>query len=125
MSSIDFSELIISKKGVISSDNQPCGNIIGERGDDSIIVEQGRSHVYHVPKSKISGYDGAQLILNISLSELSNFEERGEKTDTSVDKAMDTVSGTINKATDKAMDTVSGAVDKAKDVFRGKDETIS
>lgn len=124
MSSIDFSELIISKKGVVSSDNQPCGNIIGER-ENNIIVEQGRSHVYHIPKSKISGYDGAQLILNIPLSELSNFEKSVEKTDASVDKAMDTVSGTINKATDKAMDTVSGAVDKAKDVFRGKDGTTT
>ena len=75
MSSIDFSELVISKKGVISSDNQPCGNIIGER-EDNIIVEQGRSHVYHIPKSKISGYDGTQLILNIPFSELSNFEAR-------------------------------------------------
>ena len=109
MSSVDFSELIISKKGVISSDRQPGGNIIGER-DDSIIVEQGRSNVYHIPKSIISGYDGAQLILNISLSELSNFEKSVEKTDASVDKAMD---------------TVSGAVDKAKDVLRGKDGTTT
>ena len=47
MSNIDFSELIISKKGVISSERQTIGNIIGEK-DDSIIVEKdGMSeHIY-------------------------------------------------------------------------------
>jgi len=68
MSSIDFSELIISKKGVISSDNQPSGNIIGE-SEVNIIVEQGRSNMYNIPKSKISAYNGAQLILDFPFSE--------------------------------------------------------
>jgi hypothetical protein len=118
MSSIDFSELIISKKGVISSDNQPCGNIIGER-DDKVIVEQGRSRLYYIPKSKIRGYDGAQLQLDFPFSDLSNYEERSEKTDDYIDKATDMVSGGINKATD----TVSDTANKAKDVFRGKGNT--
>ena len=39
MSNIDFSELIVSKKGVVLSDRQVVGNIIGER-DESIIVEK-------------------------------------------------------------------------------------
>ena len=96
MSSINFSELIISKKGVISSDSQPCGNIIGERGD-VIIVEQGKSRVYNIPKDKISGYDGAQIQLNFPISDLSNYEERSEKLDDSIDKTTDVVSSGINK----------------------------
>jgi hypothetical protein len=121
MSSIDFSELIISKKGVISSDNQPSGNIIGERGDN-IIVEEGRSKVFNIPKSKIRGYDGTQLQLDFPFSELNNYMEKGEKTDDRVDNALDKVSNTINKVTDKTVDTASGTINKAKEVFRGKDD---
>jgi hypothetical protein len=64
VSNIDFSELIVSKKGVVLSDRQVVGNIIGER-DDSIIVEKDKvsENVYTIPKSKIEGYDGTQLIL--------------------------------------------------------------
>ncbi len=136
MSSIDFSELIISKKGVISSDNQPSGNIIGER-EDNIIVEEGRSNVYIIPKSKIKGYDGTQVQLDFPFSELNNYNEKGEKADDHVDKALDkvsgtinkvtgkaadTVSGTINKVTGKAADTASGTINKAKEVVKGKDD---
>ena len=39
MSKIDFSELIVSKKGVVLKDRRVVGNIIGET-DDSIIVEK-------------------------------------------------------------------------------------
>ncbi len=120
MSSIDFSELIKSKKGVISSDNQPSGNIIGER-DDNIIVEEGRSGVYIIPKSKIGGYDGAQLHLDFPFSELNNYKE-GEKADGHVDKTLDTVSGTISKVSDLAAGAASGTINKAKEVFKGKDE---
>ena len=54
MSTIDFSELIISKKGVISSERQAIGNIIGEK-DDSIIVEKdGMSeHIYLYQNRKL------------------------------------------------------------------------
>ncbi len=77
MSSIDFSEAIKSKKGVITTDREACGNIIGDR-DDSILVEKGvmHDHIYVIPKSKIEGYDGAQIILNVSISELKSFEEK-------------------------------------------------
>ena len=75
MSNIDFSELIISKKGVILSDRQVVGNIIGER-DDSIVVEKdgASENIYLVPKSKVEAYDGTQLILNVSDSELKKYD---------------------------------------------------
>ncbi|MDQ4074075.1 MAG: hypothetical protein M3162_07195 [Thermoproteota archaeon] len=122
VSSIDYSELIIAKKGVISSDSQDSGNIIGER-EDSIIVDKGpvSEHVYIIPKSKIGGYNGAQILLNIPYSELSNYEEKRDKINDSIGKVTDTVSDTVNKVSEKVTDTVSDTVDKVKDVFTRKD----
>jgi len=101
VSSIDYSELIISKKGVISSDNQDSGNIIGER-EDSIIVERGpvSEHVYLIPKTKISGYNGSQILLNVPYSELNNYEEKRDKVNDSIGRVTDTVSDTVNKVKD-------------------------
>jgi len=117
MSSIDFSELIKSKKGVITSDREDCGNIIGER-DDSIIVEKDgiSEHVYIIPKSKVGGYDGAQLILNISATELQSFEERRENKGESI---KDTIKDKVDPGNIK--DTIVDKVDKVKDLITGDD----
>ena len=77
MSYIDYSELIKSKKNVISSERRDCGNIIGERGDSIIVEREGlREHVYVIPKSKVDAYDGAQIILKVTEAELKSFEEK-------------------------------------------------
>src|SRR5687767_10419462 len=85
MSNIDFSELILSKKGVVLSNRQVVGNIIGER-DDSIIVEKDKvsENVYAIPKSKIESYDGTQLTLKSTETELRAFEQKRENTGESV-----------------------------------------
>ena len=51
-SQIDWIELIKDRKGVITKDNQSCGNIIGD-DEENIIIEDGavRQHFYTVPKS--------------------------------------------------------------------------
>ena len=107
MTDIDFSELIISKKGVILSDRQVVGNIIGER-DDSIIVEKdGMSeNIYIIPKSKVEAYDGSQLILQGNESELKTFEQKKENQGESV----------LESITDKLGDVKDKVVDKTKDV---------
>ncbi len=117
MSSIDFSELIKSKKGVITSEREDCGNIIGER-DDSIIVEKDgiSEHVYLLPKSKVGGYDGAQLILNISATELRSFEERKE---TKGESIKETIKDKVDPGNIK--DTIVDKVDKVKDLITGDD----
>ena len=54
MSNRDYSELIVSKKGVVLSDGQVVGNIIGESGD-SIVVEKDKVIMYiqyQNPRSK-------------------------------------------------------------------------
>lgn len=113
MSNIDFSELIISKKGVISSERQAIGNIIGEK-DDSIIVEKdGMSeHIYLLPKSKIEAYDGAQLILKVSEPELKTFEQRREK---GAESILDSITDKLGDVKDKVVDTTKDVAGKAKD----------
>ena len=113
MSSIDFSELIISKKGVILSDRKVVGNIIGEK-DDSIIVEKdGMSeHIYLVPKSQIEAYDGAQIILKLTESELKSFEQRRENEGESI---VDSIADKLGDVKDKVVDTTKDVAGKAKD----------
>ena len=77
--SIDWTELIKDRKGVITRDNQSCGNIIGE-DEGNIIIEEGavRQHFYRVPKSAAGAYNGAELTLNISYDELKTYEDKDE-----------------------------------------------
>ncbi len=115
MSNIDFSELIVSKKGVILSDRQVVGNIIGER-DDSIIVEKDKvsENVYTIPKSKIEGYDGTQLMLKSTESELKMFEQKRENYGESV---LHTISDKLGDVKDKVVDTTKDVTNKTKDTI--------
>ncbi len=122
MSFIDFSELIKSHKGVSTSDRLDCGNIIGEK-DDSVIVERDvmNEHIYVIPKSKIQGYDGSRLILNLSESELKSF---GEKRDSNGESGNDSgkstgIKGAISGTIDKVVDTTMGVKDKVVDTTKG------
>ena len=122
MSFIDFSELIKSHKGVSTSDRLDCGNIIGER-DDSVIVERDvmKEHIYVIPKSKIQGYDGSRLILNLSESELKSFEEkRDSSSESGNDGGKSTgIKGVISGTIDKVVDTTMGVKDKVVDTTKG------
>ncbi len=115
MSNIDFSELIVSKKGVVLSDRQVVGNIIGER-DDSIIVEKDKvsENVYTIPKSKIEGYDGTQLMLKSTESELKMFEQKRENHGESV---LDSISDKLGDVKDKVVDTTKDVANKTKDTI--------
>jgi hypothetical protein len=132
MSFIDFSELIKSHKGVSTSDGQDCGNVIGER-EDSVIVERDvmKEHIYVIPKSKIQGYDGARLILNVSEVDLKSFEEkRAGDTKSSTDSGnsagiMGAISGTIDKIKDTTMGVKDKVVDTSKDVVGKTKDTVT
>ncbi|MGD9671888.1 MAG: hypothetical protein AB7U98_00240 [Candidatus Nitrosocosmicus sp.] len=114
MSNINFSELIVSKKGVILSDRQPAGNIIGERGD-SIIVEKGvaNEHIYLIPKSKIEAYDGAQLKLKVAYQDLSSFEEKRENKGKD-ESMLDNISEKLEDAKEKVEDKTKEIAQKSK-----------
>src|SRR5215208_2447007 len=77
--SIDWTELIKDRKGVMTKDNQACGNIIGE-DEENIIIQEGavRQHFYRVPKSAAGTYNGAELTLNLSFDELKTYEDKDE-----------------------------------------------
>jgi hypothetical protein len=115
MSNIDFSELIVSKKGVVLSDRQVVGNIIGERGD-AIIVEKDNvsENIYTIPKSKIESYDGTQLTLKSSESELRAFEQKRESKGESV---LDNITDKLGDVKDKVVDATKGVADKTKDTI--------
>jgi hypothetical protein len=130
VSNIDFSELIVSKKGVVLLDRQVVGNIIGER-DDSIIVEKDKvsENVYTIPKSKIEGYDGTQLMLKSTQPELKMFEQKRENHGQSVldgitDKLGD-VKDKLGDVKDKLGDVKDKGVDTTKDVANKTKDTIS
>ena len=74
-SNIDWTEVVKSKKGVRTSDNQAAGNVIVESAD-SITALQGalKQHEFTIPKSLISGYNGTEIELKVSSSELSSYE---------------------------------------------------
>ncbi len=122
MSFIDFSELIKSHKGVSTSDRLDCGNIIGEK-DDSVIVERDvmNEHIYVIPKSKIQGYDGSRLILNLSESELKSFEEKRDSNgESGNDSGKSTgIKGAISGTIDKVVDTTMGVKDKVVGTTKG------
>ena len=115
MSNIDFSELIVSKKGVVLSDRQIVGNIIGER-DDSIIVEKDKvsENIYTIPKSKIEGYDGTQLMLKSTESELKVFEQKRQNEGESV---LDSISDKLGDVKDKVVDTTKDVANRTKDTI--------
>jgi hypothetical protein len=74
-SNVDWTEVVKSKKGVRTTDNLAAGNVVAESAD-SITVLQGalKQHEFTIPKSLISGYNGTEIDLKLSSSELSSYE---------------------------------------------------
>ena len=109
--SIDWTELIKDRKGVITKDNQSCGNIIGD-DEEKIIIEDGavRQHFYRVPKSAVGAYNGAELTLNISYDELKTYEDKDE------DKGM------LESITDSVKDKTKLLKEKTVDKIHDDDD---
>src|SRR5215204_6255010 len=128
--SIDWTELIKDRKGVITKDNQACGNIIGE-DDQNIIIEDGavRQHFYRVPKSATGAYNGAELTLNISYDELKTYEDKDEGkgiVESIKDKTRSLKGKTIDKVDDDDYDDDDEDKDEGKGIVESiKDKTRS
>jgi hypothetical protein len=73
--SFDWSEISKSKKGVRTSDNKACGEVISTPSEEIFIVD-GAINIkkYKVPKSKIKFYNGPELILQIPTSLIKQYE---------------------------------------------------
>jgi hypothetical protein len=63
----------VMHKNVRSRDGIDVGNIISEAGDNFTIM-QGASREYNVPKSCVEGFDGGEVFLNLSYSELMKYK---------------------------------------------------
>lgn len=118
--SIDWTELIKDRKGVITKDNQACGNIIGEN-DQNIIIEDGavRQHFYRVPKSAAGAYNGAELTLNISYDELKTYEDKDEGKGI-LESIKDKTRSVKGKTVDKVDDDDDDYADDEEDKDEGK-----
>ena len=68
---IDWDRII--HKNVRSKDMQGAGNVVAIDGDSVIISTQGAQHQYKIPKSHVEGYNGAEVFLDIAVSEMSSF----------------------------------------------------
>jgi hypothetical protein len=109
---IDWIELIKDRKGVITKDNQSCGNIIGD-DEENIIIEDGavRQHFYTVPKSAVGTYNGAELTLNISYDELKNYEAKDK------DKGLlESIAGSIKDKTNSIKEKTVDKLDNDRDI---------
>jgi hypothetical protein len=114
--SIDWTELIKDRKGVITKDNQSVGNIIGE-DEEKIIIEDGavRQHFYRVPKSAVGAYNGAELTLNLSYDELKTYEDKK-------DENKDEDKGMLESITDSVKDKTKSLKEKTVDKIHGDDD---
>jgi hypothetical protein len=126
--SIDWTELIKDRKGVITKDNQACGNIIGE-DDQNIIIEDGavRQHFYRLPKSAAGAYNGAELTLNISYDELKTYEDKDEGKgilESIKDKTRSVKGKTVDKVDDEDHDDYDDDDYEDKDEGKGIVESI-
>ena len=109
---IDWIELIKDRKGVITKDNQSCGNIIGDN-EENITIEDGsvRQHFYTVPKSAVGTYNGAELTLNISYDELKNYEAKDK------DKGiLESIAGSIKDKTNSIKEKTVNKLDNDRDI---------
>jgi hypothetical protein len=72
---LDWSEISKSKKGVRTSDNKACGEVISSPSDKIFIID-GAINIkkYRIPKSKIKFYNGSELILKIPAFLMQEYE---------------------------------------------------
>ena len=118
--SIDWTELIKDKKGVITKDDQSCGNIIGE-DEENIVIEDGaiHQHFYRIPKSSVGGYNGAELTLNMQYNELATYENKGRDIVELEHDDQDSDKGTLESITDSIKNKVKSVKEKTVDKAMG------
>jgi len=63
----------IIHKNVRAADGQPAGNVVAIEGDTVFIESQGDMTHVQIPKSIISGFNGAEVVLNKPFSELGEY----------------------------------------------------
>jgi hypothetical protein len=107
--SIDWIELIKNKKGVVTNDNQTCGNIIGE-DKENIVIEEGAisQHIYRIPKLFVGGYNGAEITLNMQYNELVKYEEKDNHKET-IESIRESIKNTVKSVKENTVDKAMNA----------------
>ena len=63
----------IVHKNVRSKDGQDAGNVDATDADSVVIITDGAREEYKIPKSQVDGYNGAEVLLKLTLSELEKY----------------------------------------------------
>ena len=63
----------IVHKNVRSKDGQDAGNVDATDSDSVVIITEGAREEYKIPKSQVDGYNGAEVLLKLTLSELEKY----------------------------------------------------
>jgi hypothetical protein len=64
----------IVHKNVRSKDRADVGNVDAVNGDSIVIITEGARGEYKIPKSEVDGFDGAEVFLKSTISELRKFK---------------------------------------------------
>ena len=68
---VDWESII--HKNVRSEDGQDAGNVDAILGDTIVIMSEGDRAEYKLPKSQVQAYNGAEVLLKITLDELEKY----------------------------------------------------
>jgi hypothetical protein len=68
---LDWDSII--HKNVRSSDGQDAGNVDATDADSVVIITEGAREEYKIPKSQVDGYNGAEVLLKLTISELEKY----------------------------------------------------
>ena len=63
----------IVHKNVRSKDGQDAGNVDATDATSVVIITEGAREEYKIPKSQVDGYNGAEVLLKLTLSELEKY----------------------------------------------------
>jgi hypothetical protein len=63
----------IVHKNVRSSDGQDAGNVDAIDGDSIVIITEGARKEYKISKSQVDGYNGAEVLLKLTIGELEKY----------------------------------------------------
>jgi len=63
----------IVHKNVRSKDGQDAGNVDAILGDIIVIMSEGDRAEYKLPKSQVEGYNGAEVLLKVTLDEFEKY----------------------------------------------------
>jgi len=69
---VDWESIV--HKNVRTKDFEDAGNVDAVNDNSVIITSQGDRKEYSLPKDQVEGYNGAEVFLKISLSELESYK---------------------------------------------------